>query len=405
MLNSQSKMIAPHTPAFWRATLALCLGSFMVFANLYVTQPLLPMIAEQYNVSALQSSVSFTIATLTLGLSLLFYGPLSDAVGRKGIMLFTMVGITLTTACLALTSGYPSLLLLRALQGFFLAGLPAIAVAYMSDEFNADALMIAVGIYISGNSLGGIGGRLMGGFLGENLGLGGTFTVMAILSLLLTLAFFWLLPPSRHFEPKPLRPKLMLAQMGEHLVNKRLLLSYLIGGLSFFIFVNQYSYITFVLKDSPYSLSAQYIGLLFLTYLSGTYASAISGKLARRFSQPVCMMAGTIIIMFGSAVTLIPSLLAIVIGLFINAFGFFLTHSTASSWVSLNARSGKASASSLYLTFYYIGASTGGIYLDMFWHQGKWTAVVEGSWLMLLMILLLGCGLQRLHRISKQTSL
>ncbi|WP_166425312.1 MFS transporter [Paraglaciecola sp. 20A4] len=398
-------MIAPHTPAFWRATLALCLGSFMVFANLYVTQPLLPMIAERYNVTALQSSVSFTIATLTLGLSLLFYGPLSDAVGRKGIMLFTMVGITLTTSCLALTNDYHSLLFLRALQGFFLAGLPAIAVAYMSDEFNADALMIAVGIYISGNSIGGIGGRLLGGFLGENLGLGGTFTVMAGLSLLLTLAFFWLLPPSRHFEPKPLRPKLMLAQMGAHLVNKRLLLSYLIGGLSFFIFVNQYSYITFVLKDSPYFLSSQYIGLLFLTYLSGTYASAISGKLAKRFSQPVCMMAGTIIIMLGSAVTLIPTLLAIIIGLFINAFGFFLTHSTASSWVSLNAQSGKASASSLYLTFYYIGASTGGIYLDMFWHQGKWTAVVEGSWLMLLMILLLGYGLHRLHGISKQTSL
>ncbi|GAC33091.1 major facilitator transporter [Paraglaciecola polaris LMG 21857] len=398
MLNSQSGMITPHTAPFWHATLALCLGSFMVFANLYVTQPLLPMISEQFAVSPLHSSVSFTISTLTLGISLLFYGPLSDAIGRKGIMLLTMVGITLTTASLALASSYQSLLLLRALQGFFLAGLPAIAVAYMSDEFNADALMIAVGIYISGNSLGGIGGRLLGGFLGENLGLTGTFACMALLSLLLTLAFAWLLPKSQHFAAKPLRAKPMLRQLWAHLANKRLLLSYLIGGLSFFIFVNQYSYITFVLKDNPYSLSAQYIGLLFLTYLSGTYASAISGKLGKRFSQPNCMMAGTVIIMLGSGVTLIPSLYAIILGLLINAFGFFLTHSTASSWVSLNAQGGKASASSLYLTFYYVGASTGGIYLSIFWQQAQWTGVVIGSWLMLLVILWLGFQLQIMHK-------
>lgn len=398
-------MITPHTSAFWRATLALCLGSFMVFTNLYVTQPLLPMIAEQFGVSALQSSASFTITTFTLGVSLLFYGPLSDAVGRKGIMLFTMCGITATTVILAFASDYQSLLFLRAVQGFFLAGLPAIAVAYMSDEFNADALMIAVGIYISGNSLGGIGGRLLGGFLGENFGLAGTFEFMALLSLVLTMAFFWLLPPSAHFAPKPLRLKPMLVQMGAHLANKRLLLSYLIGGLSFFIFVNQYSFITFVLKDAPYQLSAQFIGLLFLTYLSGTYASAISGKLGKRFSQPVCMMAGTLIIMLGTAITLIPSLYTIILGLLINAFGFFLTHSTASSWVSLNAQGGKASASSLYLTFYYIGASTGGIYLNVFWQKGYWPSVVLGSWLMLLVILCLGYWLKKIgHSVKSKTS-
>jgi YNFM family putative membrane transporter len=389
-------MITPATFAFWRATLALCLGSFMVFANLYVTQPLLPMISAHFEVSPLHASVSFTITTFTLGLSLLLYGPLSDAIGRKGIMLFSMVGITVTTACLSGVSHYHTLLVLRALQGFFLAGLPAIAVAYMSDEFNADALMIAVGVYISGNSLGGIGGRLLGGFLGDRVGLDGTFAFMAVFSLVLTAIFAWLLPTSQNFTPKRLRPKPMLGQLAAHLANKHLLLSYGIGGLSFFIFVNQYSYITFVLEDSPYNLTAKFIGMLFLTYLSGTYASAISGKLGKRWSQTRCMMTGTVILMIGTGVTLLPSLYAIILGLLINSFGFFLTHATASSWVSINANGGKASASSLYLTFYYIGASTGGVYLDQFWQQAKWQGVVVGSWLMLLVILLLGFILHRI---------
>ncbi|MFQ3219831.1 MAG: YNFM family putative membrane transporter [Paraglaciecola sp.] len=368
----------------------------MVFANLYVTQPLLPMISAHFEVSPLQASASFTITTFTLGLSLLLYGPLSDAIGRKGLMLFSMAGITVTTVCLAGISDYHSLLVLRALQGFFLAGLPAIAVAYMSDEFNADALMIAVGVYISGNSLGGIGGRLLGGFLGDRVGLDGTFAFMAVFSLVLTAAFAWLLPASQKFTPKRLRPISMLGQLAKHLANKDLLLSYCIGGLSFFIFVNQYSYITFVLEASPYNLTAKFIGLLFLTYLSGTYASAISGKLGQRWSQPRCMMAGTVTLIVGTGITLLPSLYAIILGLLINSFGFFLTHATASSWVSINAKGGKASASSLYLTFYYIGASTGGIYLDQFWQQARWQGVVFGSWLMLLIILLLGFVLHRI---------
>ncbi|WP_051907492.1 reverse transcriptase domain-containing protein [Modicisalibacter zincidurans] len=40
-------MIEAHTRAWWRATLALCLGSFTVFVNLYAAQPLLPDLIQQ----------------------------------------------------------------------------------------------------------------------------------------------------------------------------------------------------------------------------------------------------------------------------------------------------------------------------------------------------------------------
>ena len=380
---------------FWRGTLALMIGSFMVFANVYVTQPLLPMIASEFSISPLQASGSFTITTLTLGLSLLFYGPISDALGRKGIIVMTMVGITLTTFCLSLVQSYESLLALRALQGFFLAGLPAIAVAYLDDEYTPEALMIAVGLYISGNSLGGIGGRLIGGFVGEWLGRSATFVVMSGISLVCLLAFFFLLPKSQHFESKPLRVGHILMNMKNHLQNRRLLTSYFIGGFSFFIFINQYSYVTFVLEAAPYNLTAKYVGLLFLTYLSGTLGSAISGKLAKRWSQPNIMLLGTGIFMFGSLVTLGDSLLAIILGLLINSFGFFLCHSTASSFVSRNAKHAKASASSLYLVFYYLGASLGGFYLDPFWQADGWTGVIMGSCFILAIVVLAEMSLIR----------
>lgn len=390
-------MIDTGSWAFWRGTLALVIGSFMVFANVYVTQPLLPMIAHEFSISELQAASSFTITTLTLGLSLLVYGPLSDALGRKNIMIMALLGVTLTTFSLGFVTQYSELLLLRALQGFFLAGLPAIAVAYLGDEYRPQAMAVAVGLYISGNTIGGIGGRLIGGFVGEWQGPSAAFFVMSVVSMVCFFLFWVLLPNSENFHAKRFRPATLFTNVKLHISNPILLMCYLIGGFNFFIFINQYSYITFVLEAEPYSLSATYVSLLFLTYLTGTIGSAFSGKLAAYCSQPKIMALGTLILMLGSAITLYGSLTSIIIGLLINCFGFFLCHSTASGFVSKNAHQAKASASSLYLVFYYLGASVGGFYLDPFWQAGGWIGVVLGSWLILSGVFVVALILSQYH--------
>lgn len=389
-------MIDAGTASFWRATIALCLGSFMIFANVYVTQPLLPLLMESFQLSELEASWSFTITTLTLGFSLLVYGPLSDALGRKNIMLASMAGVVLMTYLLSQTQSYSMLLLFRGLQGVFLGGLPAIAIAYMSDEFKHKAMILAVGFYISGNSIGGIGGRLIGGFVGEWLGWSEVFWVMTLISFILLALFAVLLPASNYFIAKSLKPHSMLEQSLAHIKNPLLLLAYLIGGLNFFIFINQYSFITFLLSDAPYNLSPSWLGLLFLTYLSGTVGSALSGRIAQWVPQPVCMIIGIVLLMCGSLVTLVPSIWAIILGFLVSAFGFFFAHSTASSWVSHHAREAKASASSLYLLFYYLGASTGGFYLQPFWQWSGWSGVVLGSILVLTATLLTAVALYKI---------
>ncbi|MBP0049907.1 MFS transporter [Marinobacterium sp. AK62] len=392
-------MISAGSTAFWRATLALCLGSFMIFANVYVTQPLLPMLAQAFEVSALQAGWTFTVTTLTLGLSLLIWGPLSDAMGRRWIMLLTMAGATLVTLLLSFIEHYHAMLVLRAVQGVLLAGLPAIAIAWMGDEFEREAMLLAVGLYIGGNSLGGISGRLIGGFVGDWLGWSNAFLVMTLLSLFCLVVFALLLPESRHFRPQPLKPRRMLSDLVGHLRNPVLLLAYLIGGFNFFIFINQYSYITFVLSEAPYSLPASVLGMLFLTYLAGTFGSAISGKAGQHLAQPLCMALGILILMSGSLLTLSDQLWMIVLGFCVNSFGFFFAHSSASSWVSQNAHQARASASSLYLLFYYTGASTGGFYLHPFWEWLHWPGVIVGSLLILALTLGLSLLLYRLQQV------
>ncbi|QFU00931.1 Inner membrane transport protein YnfM [Halomonas sp. THAF5a] len=376
-------MIAARTPAWWRTTLALCLGSFLVFINLYAPQPLLPALREAYGVSTLAISLMMSAATLSLAASLLVFGPLSDAIGRGAIMRLTLLASGLLSLALALAPSFEVLLALRALQGFVLGGLPAVAIAWMGDEFERPALLLAVGLYIGANSLGGIGGRVIGGAVAEVGGAAASFMTVGAVTLV-GLALFWrLLPPPRGFTPRRFAWRAALADLGGHLATPRLFGAYLLGGLNFMIFINQYSYLTFRLAEAPFGLGATSIGLIFLTYLGGTLGSSLSGRLAARWAQPACMMLGIGLLAVGTALTLAGSLAWIIAGLSLNAFGFFLAHSMASSWVGRHARRARGSASALYLVFYYGGASLGGLWLEPFWQSAGWLGVALGSWLVL----------------------
>lgn len=392
-------MIIAHTPAFWRATLALSLGSLLTFANLYTPQPLLPLFSQTWGISPVDASLSVSLTTLTLSLSLLIYGPLSDAIGRRGIMLVTMTLTTLCSLAMAFAPDFATLLALRTLQGLFIGGLLAVAMAYMGDEFERKAMILAIGLYISGNSLGGISGRLISGAVASQWGWEASFLVTGSLSVVILIAFVWMLPPSRHFTPKPLRPRALVRDLAVHATNPIIFLACLVGGLNFLVFVNLYSYITYLLSAPPYGLSPAALGLLFLTYLSGTLAAGFSARVVAGRSQPLAMAAGILVLMGGTLLTLIPSLEAIIAGMLINAVGFFFTHSQAAGWVSRNATRARASATSLYLMSYYGGASIGSFYLGPFWHWGAWPGVVLGATL----ILWVGMGFAlRLHVLERQ---
>ncbi len=388
-------MIETGSRAFRAATLALCLGSTLVFANLHMVQALLPTLAAQFALTELQASWSLTVTILMLGLSLLIYGPVSDAIGRKPLMILSLTGAVVTTLALSQVQSYGALLWLRGLQGLFLGGLPAIAIAYMGDEFSRKAVVVAVGVYISANSLGGVGGRLVGGFVGEHWGWASAFGVMGCVSAMLLVAFVWLLPNAQHFRAKALHPVAVARDIRDHLQNPLLRVAYVIAFGNFMIFLNQYSYITFVLAGEPFHLSPHALGMLFLTYLTGTFSAAISGRVTQWLPPPVGMALGILLLMLGTLLTLIPHLHAIIWGFMVSSFGFFFTHSLASSWVSHHAEKARASASSLYLVFYYLGASVGGFILSPFWHWQGWVGIVMGSLMVYSLTLLCSLWLYR----------
>ncbi len=362
-----------------------------MFANLYAVQPLLPLLVTEFAVSELEAAKSLTLATLMLGLSLLVYGPISDAVGRKVIMLGSLCGTTLITFALSYAESFEQLLWLRALHGFLLGGIPATAVAYIGEEFPKTKVAAIIGFYISANSLGGISGRVLGGVISDFWDWHTVFTVLTLCNFSTLLFCIVILPASTHFTPQSLRPQAIARGLLSHMGNLKLFAAYLVGGVNFMIFLTLYSYVIFVLADEPFALSSSWLGLLFLTYLSGSIASAFTGSIANYLSCTERIICGTGLIIIGTLITLHGSLAGIIGGLLVNAFGFFLAHSSLTTWVNRQAVGSKASASSLYLVFYYLGASSGTLYLNPFWQWAGFQGVVMGA--ISLMVLSLGACL------------
>lgn len=157
------------TPAFRRTNLALFAAGFATFGLLYCVQPLMPEFSNDYGVSAAVSALSLSLTTGVLAFAMLFAGILSDAWGRKRVMVVSLLSSALLVLLSAVMPNWPTLLLVRTLLGLTLSGLPAVAMTYLSEEMDVESIGLGMGLYISGSAVGGMGGRLITGVLTDFL--------------------------------------------------------------------------------------------------------------------------------------------------------------------------------------------------------------------------------------------
>lgn len=360
------------TPGYRNATLALFCAGFATFALLYCVQPLLPLLASRFAVSAANSSLALSLTTLSLAFSLLVAGALAESWGRKPVMVAALGLASLLGLACVLVESWSLLLLLRALLGLALSGLPALAMAYVGEEFDPESLPAAMGLYIGGTALGGLLGRLLSGLLsdlgGWQLALGG-IAGMGMLALGL---FIWLLPASRHFKAQPLSLKGLLANFAKHLRNPMLRLLFMQAFLLMGGFVALFNYIGFRLAGAPFSLSSTVIGLLFTVYLAGIVSAGWAGRLVPRFGARQVLQSGIVLMLVGVGLCTTPWLVLIIAGLALFTLGFFAAHAVASGQVGQHAEGAKAQASALYLCAYYLGSSVVGYGAGYVWEHGGW---------------------------------
>jgi YNFM family putative membrane transporter len=368
--------IKKGTTQFKIINLAFFAAGFVTFITLYDVQPLLPVFASEYGVPAAMASLPLSIATCALAITMLIAGTISENYGRKPVMVLALFLTSLLALLTPFSHGLPSLLLIRLLQGAVLAGLPAVAMAYLSEEIDPQSLSAAMGLYIGGNAVGGMTGRIFTAAVTELSSWRLAIGLIGIICLALSLLFAKKLPPSANFQRRPFQPGYLVTSLTRHLRDPGLLHLYCIPFLLTGSFVTMYNYITFRLLGPPHRLGHTVVSTLFLVYLVGSYTSASISKLIQRFGRDRTLLCSIAVMGSGAILTLPEYLPAVVLGIALFTGGYFGAHTIASSWVGLRAKTAKAQASSLYLFFYYLGSSISGTAGGFFLTDYGWGGVV-----------------------------
>ena len=388
--------IEKGTPMFMRTVLALFCGGFATFALLYCVQPMMPLLSHEYSINAAQSSLILSVATGMLAIGLLITGPISDRVGRKPVMVAALFAAGLCTIASSMMPSWHGVLLMRALIGLSLSGLAAVAMTYLSEEIHPQHIGLAMGLYIGGNAIGGMSGRLITGVLIDFISWHAAMLVIGGLALIAAALFWKILPESRNFRPRSLHPRSLIDGFKMHFRDAGLPLLFLEAFVLMGAFVTLFNYIGYRLLAAPYNMDQVFVGLLSVVYLSGIYSSAKIGALADKLGRRKVLWSTIVMMLGGLALTMFTPLPLVIIGMLIFTFGFFGAHSVASSWIGRRATKAKGQASSLYLFSYYAGSSIAGTAGGVFWHLGGWNGIGLFIGTLLVIALLVALKLAKL---------
>lgn len=373
---SSPELLSPGRPGYRRMSFALFAAGVATFALLYSTQALLPAVSAGFGVSASAASWTVSAATGALALFVLPMSALSERFGRRAVMTVSLAVAVVIGLLVPFAPSLEWLVALRAVQGAALAGLPASSMAYLAEEVRPKALVAAIGLFVAGNSIGGMSGRIVTGWVAQLWGWRAALAAVGVMALVCALVFRALLPRARNFRPGTLSPKVLARSVRGHLADPLLLRLYAIGALFMTVFGAVYTVIGFRLVEEPFSLPQGIVGSIFLVYLVGTVSSAAAGKLVARLGRRGALYLAVTTTAAGLLLSLAESLPAVLLGLVLITAGFFAGHAVASSSVSRTAKTGRAQASALYQSAYYLGSSVGGTLGAVAFHSGGWAGTV-----------------------------
>lgn len=388
------------SPAYRRISLALFLAGFATFSLLYCVQPVLPEFARHFAVGAAGSSLALSVSTGCLAAAIFVAGALSEGRDKRRLMFVSMTLAALCNLGAALAPSWGMLLAARALEGILLGGVPAVAMAYLSDEIHPRGLGLSMGLYVGGTAFGGMAGRVGMSALADQLGWRAAMGTISVLGVLSAVGFVLLLPRSQRAARAAMRESPGLRYHADawrrHLQTPGLPMLFLSGFALMGVFVSLFNYAGFRLAAAPYGLSQTQIGLIFCVYLFGIVASPAAGALADRWGRAPVLVGGVALMAAGVVLTLATQLLAVIAGIAVLTFGFFVAHAVASGWVGQLALQSRGHASSLYLLAYYLGSSVLGSAGGWFWEHGRWPMLVAFSLVLLGGAMAMALRLRRL---------
>jgi len=326
------------------------------FLTVYVTQPVLPILTAEFGITPGVASLTVSAVVLGIALANLPFGVIADRFPIRPIVAGGGAVVALASVICALTHSMGVLIAARFLQGLFVPSLSTCLAAYLSRTLPPRRLNVVMGWYVSATVTGGMGGRLLGGFIfpAEHWRLA-FVAAAATVAGAVAAAMRWLpgSPASRAPVQEPSEGFLRLLSRPE------LLRMLSVAFSAFFVFSAIFNYVPFYLSAPPIEASVRMITLVYLAYLMGIAAGPLAGRLTNRFGTGATLIGGSAAFASAIGLTLIQSLPVIAVSLALTCAAFFTMHAAAVG--SLNARltGSRGRANSLYVLLYYLGGASG----------------------------------------------
>ena len=360
--------------------IAVFVTGLSAFFQVYSVQAILPLLVRDLHASEVQAGMAVGATVLGVALISPFIGMLSDAVGRKGLIIGSLLFLALPTALISGVTTIDQMLLYRFLQGLAIPGITVVLIAYVGEEFGGKAMTQLMSLYVSGTVSGGFLGRFLLGHLSELTGWRTAFYIMAAVCVACALFVANQLPASQNFVAKPHIGD-ALRTLKKHLHNRQLLAACALGACVLWSLVGCFTYINLYLADEPYRLNSGSLANIFSIYLIGMVITPLSARLISRFGSTKAVMVAVGLSMAGVAATLFSPLPAIVAALTIMSSGVFITQTATISYIAVNVKEGRSLASGLYYFGYYGGGTIGAWLCGLAYAQAGWQGVV---WLLLV---------------------
>ena len=356
-----------------RRTAAVVLAGACAFLDLYAPQPMLPLLAQVFHTHIAHISLLVSVSTLAVALAAPFAGLVADRWGRKQVIVPATLLLAVPTLAAATATSLGQLLVWRFLQGVLTPGIFAVTVAYINEEWRS-GVGAAMAAYVAGTVLGGFTGRMLAAMVTAHGSWQLAFVLLGLLNLAGGAAIWAWLPAGKRFQHAG--GKGHGQQLIEHLRNPQLVVTYAAGFCVLFSLVGTFTYVNFYLAAPPFRLGTAWLGMLFVTYLVGAVITPVAGRAIDRLGHRKTYSAALTVGLAGIALTLVPSLAAVVAGLALCCTGVFIGQSAASSYIGVVTKEGRASAVGLYVSFYYAGGSLGAALPGHLWDWGGWPACV-----------------------------
>jgi predicted MFS family arabinose efflux permease len=356
------------------ALIALCAG--ITVSNLYLTQPLLPVVAESLRVDPSQVGFLPTIGQAGYALGILLIVPLGDVLRRRGLLTVVLAGLIVALAGAALA---PSLGLLMVATLFVssLTILPQILIPLASqiagDEHRGRVLAIIGAMLTSGL----FASRSLYGQVGDAFGWRASYVVAAVLSAIIGTITISVLPKEKKSKEGETYASLLRSLPTLLYEEPTLRKACLLQGTIFATFNMFWTTIVFTLTTSPYGFSTGTAGLFGLFgLLSAASAPFVGGLIDRR--GPVMTLGACLLVTICSAVafflggTLLTAIIVAIVLLGIGVQGGMSANQTRVLTIRPEAGS---RMNTVFLVLIFVFGAAGGAAGSALYHAGGWPLV------------------------------